>query len=63
MGHKYLLVTHTLHRLKTYSKAKTVASAAPAASFLWAIRPYAVNSPTEPWCFPTEIGSGVLLFR
>jgi len=31
-------VTHTLHRLKTYSKAKTVASAAPAASFWWATR-------------------------
>jgi len=33
MGHKNLLVTHTLYRLKGYSEAHAVASAAPAASF------------------------------
>ena len=38
MGHKYLLVTHTLHWLKIYSKANTVAAAAPAASFWWSTR-------------------------
>ena len=33
-----LPVANNLHRLKSYSKAKTVAAAAPAASFLWATR-------------------------
>jgi hypothetical protein len=31
--HKILDTTNNLHRLKSYSKAKTVATAAPAASF------------------------------
>jgi hypothetical protein len=34
MGHKNLLVTHTLFRQKDYSEAHAAASAAPAASFL-----------------------------
>jgi len=38
MGHKNLLVTHTLYRLKGYSEAHAVASAAPAASFKPAFR-------------------------
>jgi hypothetical protein len=38
MGHKNLLVTHTLYRLKGYSEAHAVASAAPAASFKPAAR-------------------------
>jgi hypothetical protein len=37
VGSSCLLVTNNLHQLKTYSKAKTVAAAAPAASFLWTI--------------------------
>jgi hypothetical protein len=33
MGHKDLLVTHTLYRQRDYSEAHDAASAAPAASF------------------------------
>jgi len=38
MGHKNLLVTHTLYQLKGYSEAHAAASAAPAASFKSASR-------------------------